>query len=67
MAQIRHLALLCTAASFAFAQTQPKTMRIDYYHVGDASHEHFALDRVAIEGEWPGPLDRWIDDSNLGR
>ena len=54
--------------SIALAQTPPpKTMRLDYDHVGDSTHEHFAFDRVVLEGDWPGPLDRWIDDSNLGR
>ena len=42
-------------------------MRVDYYHVGTATEEHFALDRVSLEGDWPGPLDRWIDESNLGK
>jgi len=42
-------------------------MRVDYYHVGDSGQEHFAFDRAAIEGDWPGPLNHWIDDSNLGR
>ena len=32
-----------------------------------AAEEHFALDGVVLEGAWPGPLDRWIDESNLGK
>jgi IgA Peptidase M64/Peptidase M64 N-terminus len=44
-----------------------KTLRIDYVHSGMAGEEHFALDGVIVEGAWPGPLDRWIDESNLGR
>jgi hypothetical protein len=32
-----------------------------------AGEESFALDSVVLEGEWPGPLDRWIDESNLGK
>jgi hypothetical protein len=41
-------------------------MRVDYMHAGAASEEHFALDGIVLEGAWPGPLDRWIDESNLG-
>jgi len=42
-------------------------MRVDYVHTGDAAGEQFALDRVVLEGAWPGPLDRWIDGTNLGK
>jgi hypothetical protein len=42
-------------------------MRLDYVHTGNASGEQFALDRVSLEGPWPGPLDRWIDGTNLGK
>jgi hypothetical protein len=61
------IALLVLFAAVAVAQTAPRTMRVDYVHSGSASEEHFALDAVALEGAWPGPLDRWIDESNLGR
>ncbi|HKE57678.1 MAG TPA: IgA Peptidase M64 [Pyrinomonadaceae bacterium] len=47
---------------------QPPTMRVDYYHTGDATKEMFSLDRVVIEPlPWPGSLDQAIDKSNLGR
>ena len=42
-------------------------MRLDYVHTGNASEESFAMDAVALEGAWPGPLDRWSDESNLGK
>ncbi len=45
----------------------PRTMRLDYVHAGMAAEEHFAFDGVVLEGAWPGPLDRWIDESNLGK
>ncbi len=54
--------LLASAAAPA-----PRTMRVDYYHTGDAAEERFSLDSVAIEGEWPGRLDRLVDDTNLGK
>ncbi|HTC86564.1 MAG TPA: peptidase M64 N-terminal domain-containing protein, partial [Candidatus Acidoferrum sp.] len=32
-----------------------RTMRLDYYHTGDATQEHFGLDRVVLEPlPWPG-------------
>ena len=54
--------LLASAASPA-----PRTMRVDYYHTGTATEEVFSLDAVKMEGEWPGRLDRLIDDTNLGK
>ena len=50
----------------ATAATQ--TMRLDYYHTGDASQEVFSLDRVVIEPlPWPGHPSQAIDTSNLGK
>ena len=44
------------------------TMRLDYYHTGDASSEVFSVDRVAIEPlPWPGHPSQAIDSSNLGK
>ena len=45
----------------------PRSMRLDYLHSGMATEEQFALDAVVLEGAWPGPLDRWTDESNLGK
>ncbi len=42
-------------------------MRLDYVHTGNAAEEHFALDGLSLEGEWPGRLDRLIDNTNLGK
>ena len=64
----RFLLVLVWAAAFADAQSRtPRTMRLDFFHTGDAAGEQFALDGVVLEGAWPGPLDRWIDDTNLGK
>lgn len=61
-------ALVILAAVAAVAQLRHRrTLRVDYVHSGSATDERFALDSVALEGEWPGPLDRWIDESNLGK
>lgn len=59
--------VLALAAAVAAAPATPRTMRLDYYHTGTASEEQFALDGVALEGEWPGHPDRMIDHTNLGK
>ncbi len=43
------------------------TLRVDYYHTGTASAEHLALDRVRVEGAWPGSQTQLIDTTNLGK
>ena len=49
-------------------QAAPQTMRLDYYHTGDAKQELFSVDRVVIEPlPWPGDLSKSIDDTNLGK
>ena len=56
--------LLFTAAAFAATPT----MRLDYYHTGDATSEVFSVDRVVIEPlPWPGHPSQAIDSSNLGK
>lgn len=55
------------AGFLAAADTTPRTMRLDYFHTGNAVEERFALDGVVLEGSWPGPLNRMIDDTNLGK
>lgn len=55
------------AAVVLAAPTAPRTVRLDYFHTGSATEERFALDGLALEGEWPGRPDRAIDDTNLGK
>lgn len=44
------------------------TMRVDYYHTGNATREVFSVDRVVIEPlPWPGSPSQLIDSSNLGK
>ncbi|HEX2271733.1 MAG TPA: IgA Peptidase M64 [Pyrinomonadaceae bacterium] len=58
------IALLCLAS----VQAATQTMRLDYYHTGDATSEVFSVDRVVIEPlPWPGDLKQAIDTSNLGK
>src|ERR1035437_377208 len=44
-----------------------KTMRIDYYHIGDASSEIITLDKVYQYGTWAGSLKNLIDNFNNGK
>jgi len=57
---------LVLAVVASVAASPPRTLRLDYVHTGTASEEHFALDGLALEGPWPGNLDRPLDDTNLG-
>ncbi len=58
---------LLLASALAAAAPAPRTLRVDYVHSGVAGEERFALDAVVVEGPWPGPTDRAIDDTNLGK
>jgi hypothetical protein len=50
------------------ASAGPRTMRLDYFHTGNASSETFSLDRVVLEPlPWPGNPRRPLDDTNLGK
>jgi hypothetical protein len=55
-------------SNLAFGQGTPRTMRLDYYHSGNASQELFSLDRIVIEPlAWPGNLRKTVDETNLGK
>src|SRR6266581_5788659 len=54
------------AASLTASALPPRTMRLDYYHTGNATEERFSVDRVVLEPlPWAG--GRPIDDTNLGK
>ena len=62
------LALSSLMLFTAVAVAATPTMRLDYYHTGDASQEIFSVDRVVIEPlPWPGHPSQAIDSSNLGK
>lgn len=64
----RTLFLLLFVAVATVAGAQPRTMRVDYYHTGNAKTEMFSLDRIVLEPlAWPGNLAKSIDDTNLGK
>ncbi|PWT92036.1 MAG: peptidase M64 [Acidobacteria bacterium] len=63
----RILLFLLLLATTLFAADQ-QTMRVDYYHTGNATQEMFSLDRIVIEPlPWPGNPNHPIDDTNLGK
>lgn len=46
---------LLLATSCATAQAEQQTLRLDYYHTGNAGQEIFSLDRIVLEPlPWPG-------------
>ncbi|MGE5245398.1 MAG: IgA Peptidase M64 [Betaproteobacteria bacterium] len=60
--------LALAAASVASAAEPPRTMRVDYYHTGNATEERFSLDRVVVEPlPWPGNPTRPIDGTDRGK
>ena len=70
--------LICLISALLLAFTLPAhaafdddftgaTLRLDYRHAGTSSEEHFAVDRILIEGSWPGSRRQLLDTSNLGR
>jgi hypothetical protein len=44
-----------------------RTMRLDYYHTGTATEEHFALDRMVNDGIWAGSKTQLADQLRLGK
>lgn len=44
-----------------------KTMRIDYYHIGDAASEFVTVDQIYRYGIWAGSRVHLIDSFNFGR
>lgn len=59
--------LLAAAVALAPAASPP-TLRVDYFHTGNATEERFSLDRIVVEPlPFPGRPDRPLDDTNLGK
>jgi hypothetical protein len=44
-----------------------QTMRIDYYHIGDANEEYITIDQIYKYGIWAGSRVHLIDEMDLGR
>jgi hypothetical protein len=59
--------LLCVFSFSMPVLAAPRTLRVDYYHTGNSHEEWFSLDRIVLEPlEWPGNLNKTIDESQLG-
>jgi len=43
------------------------TMRLDFFHTGTAEMEEISLERVRVEGAWPGSRAQLLDWTNLGK
>lgn len=67
-AQLLVRLLTATAAAFTLqVSAAPQTVRVDYYHSGDADSEMFSLHQVVIEPlPWPGHPDKVIDSTRRG-
>ncbi len=64
--------LLCLSASAQEFKNFDKyfideTMRIDYFHIGNAEEEFITMDQIYKYGIWAGSRTHLIDDMNLGR
>lgn len=69
------ITLLILLPSLGKAQEDPDfdqyftdhTMRIDFYHTGNADSEYIALDKIYKQGTWAGSTTHLIDRLNNGR
>ena len=43
-----------------------QTMRVDYFHTGTTSEEHFSIDRILNDGAWAGSQTVLLDELNRG-
>ena len=60
--------LLLAAESSVSSAFGASTMRLDYFHTGDVTHEFFSVDKVVVEPlAWAGHAGKTVDDSNLGK
>jgi hypothetical protein len=62
-------AMLCTSVSAQISFEDyflEKTMRLDYYHAGNAQEEYFFFDEVIEEPYWAGNKHYLIEHRNVG-
>ena len=61
------LAVAATAAQAPPSPAGARTMRVDYFHTGDAKQEIFSFDEAVIEpAAWSGRAGRELDSLNYG-
>ena len=67
---VKHPVLLALAflLSGGICSAAERTMRLDFFHTGNAAQELFSVDRISIEPlPWPGSPKSMIDETNLGK
>ncbi len=73
MKRILILLTICVWSFSAFSQVNfddyflDKTMRVDYFHIGDAKTEIVTIDQVYQYGTWAGSLTHLIDPFDNGQ
>ena len=68
---MKFLFLACFCASSVCAMDfgdyfLDKTMRVDYFHMGNATEEHLKVDRIVSDGPWHGSKKNLIDPLQYG-
>jgi len=76
MKKISFLILATLLSSFTYAQQlakanfdtffSPETMRVDFFHSGTATEEHFSIDHILNDGVWAGSKNILLDELNRG-
>ncbi len=75
MKKLPPFALLILLTIATIAQPKPtsynsfftdQTMRVDYFHTGTATEEHFSVDRIINDGRWAGSKTILLDELNRG-
>ena len=63
------LLAVLTAANITLARAEaPDTVRLDFFHTGNAEMEIFSVDQVVIEPlPWPGNMDWPLDETRRGK
>jgi hypothetical protein len=72
---MKRIFIICLLPILLAGQTSPvfdeyfsdHTMRIDYYHSGDARQEDIQMDQIYRQGAWAGNPERLLDPFNNGK
>lgn len=70
---MRYILLLVLSVSVSTSQVRfedffvDKSLRVDYYHIGNSTEEFVTLDRIYEENPWAGSVTNLIDPFGLGR
>src|SRR4029079_19422981 len=67
IAPLTSIALGCAGGAEFDSAFTGKTLRVDYYHSGDAKEEHVSLGGLRLEGDWPGSRRQLVDATDTGK